>query len=172
MKSILGIAIAFLTFARCLASAPSDSSVERLVALSITSDMISAMQRSIEATELRVVEQALSTAGLGDKVRPLADELKPKIIDDLRSEFSEENLRAVYCSAYKATYSQQEIDSIVAFLETPAGKAYLAKKSALITNVGETVKGRVGTFTDKVQRDVNAAVEKMQAVQPSKTETK
>jgi hypothetical protein len=154
------------------AAAPSAKSVERLVALSISNDTIAAMRRSIEDSQMKILDQALVSTDLGKITEAISRKLKSRIEADIGSEFSEQNLRAFYCYAFANTYTQEEVDGILAFFDTAPDKAYLAKKTALISDLSNTVSARPVAFAAKIMQEVQLAVNETQSATPAATPSK
>jgi len=67
--------------------------------------------------------------------RAKAQELQSKILDLMKSRMSWEKVRPAYVKAYSETYSEEEINGILAFYESPAGRAMQAKMPIFISKV-------------------------------------
>jgi hypothetical protein len=161
MKSLTLLLAASLCLS-CSGALAADASVERLVAMSITRETIVSMQRQVESTEWVVIRQSLDRANLGPAADAAVADLKARIAAAVAGQFSEANIRGIFVRAYVETFSREEIDAIIAFLETPAGRAYIAKKPALIGNVGAALQQEMGPFALRLQQDVAESLQKAQ----------
>jgi hypothetical protein len=67
--------------------------------------------------------------------RAKAQELQSKILDLMKSRMSWEKVRPAYVKAYSETFSEEEINGILAFYESPAGRAMQANMQIFISKV-------------------------------------
>jgi len=54
--------------------------------------------------------------------------------------------------AYDETFSDEEVDAILAFYETPAGRAMVAKTPALLAKSVSIVQSQMGDLTPDIER--------------------
>ncbi|HZZ19503.1 MAG TPA: DUF2059 domain-containing protein, partial [Opitutaceae bacterium] len=125
-----------------------------LVRLSVPDDMLEAAQKSVQDTEMKILDQALATYDLGKDDEAIKKKLKAQIGADVAAEFGKDYLREVYRNAFAKTYTQDEIDGILAFFDTPSGKAYQAKKGMLLTTINGEMSGRAVAFAAKMEQEI------------------
>jgi hypothetical protein len=154
------------------AAAPSTESVDRFVALSIPNDTFAAMRKSIEDSQTKALLRTLASADLGKDTDAISRKLLPRFVADIESEFSDANLRALYCRAVADTYTQEEVDGILAFYESPPGKAYLAKKTAFVTSLGNVLGERAVAFSAKLQQELQSTIDEVRTATPIATPSK
>jgi len=66
---------------------------------------------------------------------------------------------------YKKSFTQSEIDGMVQFYKSPAGKAVIAKMPVVMQNNMQLVQGRMKTLLPKIQQLQQETFEKLKATQ-------
>ena len=84
--------------------------------------------------------------------RAKAQELQSKILDLMKSRMSWENVRPVYVKAYSETFSEEEINGILAFYESPAGRAMQAKMPMFTSKVMALAQTQAKELMPEIQR--------------------
>jgi hypothetical protein len=84
--------------------------------------------------------------------RAKAQELQSKILDLMKNQMSWEKVRPAYVKAYSETFSEEEINGILAFYESPAGRAMQAKMPMLISKVMALAQAQASELMPEIQR--------------------
>jgi uncharacterized protein len=84
--------------------------------------------------------------------RAKAQELQSKILDLMKSQMSWEKVRPAYAKAYSETFSEEEINGILAFYESPAGRAMQAKMPMFISKVMALAQAQASELMPEIQR--------------------
>ena len=69
----------------------------------------------------------------------------------IRDELSYAKMKDIYLQVYRETFTQDEINSIIAFYSSPAGKAMVEKIPITMQKAGALVQARIGPMTQKLQ---------------------
>ena len=111
-----------------------------------------------QATTNHVFEQikaamapAIPASGTPEQ-RAKAQEVQSKILDLMKSQMSWEKMRPDYVKAYSETFSEEEIDGILAFYESPAGRAMQTKMPILISKVMALAQDQLRELMPEIQR--------------------
>ena len=99
-------------------------------------------QATIKAQTTRQVTVAADKAALEEKISPI-----------LAQQLNWETLKPQYVKVYAGTYTEEELDAILAFYKSPAGQAWFAKSPA----VGEKAR----QITQKAIQDAQSQVRKV-----------
>jgi hypothetical protein len=83
-------------------------------------------------TQMRSMISSQWPATAADEQKARSKELQDKIFDLMQSRMSWENMRPQYVKLYSDTFTDEEIDGLAAFYESPAGKAMLEKMPVLM----------------------------------------
>ena len=77
-------------------------------------------------------------------------------------------LEPMYVRIYQKTFTQQELDGMLAFYKTPAGAAVIAKMPAIMQNTMDEMQGMMGPVMEKVQRLQQDVAARMKDAKKSK----
>jgi uncharacterized protein len=110
-----------------------------------------------QATMNQVFEQMKATmaaipASATPEQQAKAQELQGKILDLMKSQMSWERMRPACVKAYSETFSEEEIDGIMAFYESPAGRAMQAKMPILISKVMALAQAQARELMPEIER--------------------
>jgi hypothetical protein len=83
-------------------------------------------------TQMKSMVASQLPATATDEQKAKAAELQEKIFNLMQSRMSWEKMRPQYVKLYSDTFSDEEIDGLAAFYESPAGKAMLEKMPVLM----------------------------------------
>ena len=84
--------------------------------------------------------------------RAQAQELQSKILDLMKSRMNWEKVGPAFVKAYSETFSEEEINGILAFYESPAGRAMLAKMPIFISKVMALSQALASELIPEIQR--------------------
>ncbi len=117
--------------------------IERILALTKADAMMDQMFNQLKS-------MMMSPAGSGEQ-GPTA-ELQGKIMDLVKQKMSWDKLRPQYVKLYDETYSAEEIDGILAFYQSPAGRAMLDKMPVILSKSIAIAQGMMGDIVPDIQR--------------------
>jgi len=89
-----------------------------------------------------------------------AQEVQSKILDLVKSRISWEKMRPFYIKLYDDTFSDEEIGGMLAFYQSPPGRAMLAKMPALLTKLIQAAQTQMADLQPEIQRIMREAQEK------------
>ncbi len=117
------------------------------------------------------VKSAAFQQMLGVKLRPeqqrTAQEFQDKVMQLVMQTLSWDKLKPIYVSLYANTYTEEEIDGILAFYKSPAGQAMVSKTPQLMTEAGQVVQQRIATeMQPKMQALMKEFAQQSQSAAP------
>lgn len=153
MKRLAAIACVLLSAGSAPAlSQPTVQSVERLLALSRAEAIIVQGQAQLEDAMRQAMRNQLAQRGIEASLtaeqQRIVDDMAAQLSTLLREELSWPKLKPEFVTLYRETLSQQEVDGIAAFYETPVGQAMLDKMPQVM------------------QRSIALTMSRMQALMP------
>jgi uncharacterized protein len=89
-----------------------------------------------------------------------AQQFQTKILDMMKSRINWEKLRPEYVKAYSETFSDEEIDGILAFYESPAGRAMQAKMPIFVTKIMALTQAQMKDLMPEIQRITKETLQK------------
>lgn len=130
-KYLLGAAL-FLSAAAALAAPPSEESLERLMQVQHVDKMLDEMFAKLPALTMnQVQEQGILDQVPADKrqaVKAATERYLEKMAADIRSPAFTGRFKALFVAEAAKTYTQEEVDALIAFYSTPVGQSVLAKQ--------------------------------------------
>jgi len=122
-----------LTLAGCFASAQEltkQAKIERILALTnadATMDQV--------LNQMKAMTPSITPAGSTPEQRARAQEVQNKVLDLVKARMSWDTMRPQYVKVYDEIFSDEEINGIFAFYQSPAGRAMLDKMPLLLSKV-------------------------------------
>ena len=103
-----------------------------------------------------LMQQTIAQATQGQKIPPKVqkdiDQRRGEIIAMMKELLDWTKLEPLYVRVYQKTFSQQEVDGMIAFYKTPAGQAVIAKMPTVMQNTIEEMQQMMGPVMQKMQK--------------------
>lgn len=154
-KTITALCLALAT-SLAMAAAPSDASIEELLDVTQASKMTDAMVKQISAAMLPAFEQSIDLEHLDEASREKARRymaiFSRKMDKVLTDELSWERMKSDSVQIYREVFTQEEVDALIAFYRTPAGRAMLEKMPLVMQKSMALMKGRMPQMMKRLQQ--------------------
>jgi hypothetical protein len=157
MKISLTIALASMVGAISVqASRPSDESLNEMVKVMQVQKSIDLMVAQVSANMKAGMDQSMQQMLQGKE--PTAEQkiatekFQQKTNALFKEELSFSKMKDVYIQAYRDTFTQEEVDSIIAFYGSPAGKAMVEKIPVAMQKANTLLQSRMGPMMEKLQK--------------------
>ena len=131
MKTIVMLAAATMLSLSAAAQNASDATIERLMTVMRSEKMVEALQSSMDTIMDSAVKSTV-TEPLPPEQQRRMDTAVATIKETMHAEFTWDRLKPRFVSLYKETFTDEEIQGLIAFYESPAGQALLAKMPLLM----------------------------------------
>jgi hypothetical protein len=102
--------------------------------------------------QVKAMTASLAPPDATEKQRAHAQEIQAKIMDLVKDRMSWEKMRPQYVKMYGETFSDEEIDGMLAFYESPAGRAMLEKMPQLVSKMMAMVQSQMTAIMPDVER--------------------
>jgi hypothetical protein len=168
MKSTLYVVIALLVCSAARAAAPTSESIEKLLVVTNSEKMVGAIQGQVEQAMKAGMAQAFRNQKMDADAQQLADALGKRMTAELQDELSWDKLKPIYVQVYSETFTQEEIDGLIAFYESAAGKAFVAKMPIVMQKTMGLMQQRMGPMMQKMQKAIQDTVQEVQAAKANK----
>jgi hypothetical protein len=125
--------------------------VKELFALTHIDRSLNQMRSSLQQQVQATAKNAPGTESMTPDKKKMQQEFvdnSMKVVDD---NFGWPVLEPLYVKVYADTYTEAELDGILAFYKSPAGQAMLTKAPELSGGVMQIVHSRMGDFQPKMQ---------------------
>ena len=122
--------------------------IEEMLRLTKTDEMMKQVMSQMRAMNLQQLEK-----NLPPEEQAKAGEMQQKIFDMVGAKMNWEKLKPAFVQIYSEVYTDEELDGILAFYRSPAGRAMLEKMPQLMS--------RTMAVAQKLMGDIQPEIEKM-----------
>ena len=145
---LTGICILLLTLAGCggSVSGTKDAKVGELLDLMKIEQM---QKQMLDSMEQMITNQIHSQPGM-DAAK--ADEKQKQVFALIADKTSWQAMKPTYVKVYSDTYTDAEIDGILLFYRSPAGKAMVDKQPTLMTKMQSTMQSKMAEIVPEIQK--------------------
>lgn len=147
------------------AAAPSETSIKELMKLTESRKLIDGLPSQVEAAMQSALQEALGGDSLTPEQEKVLKELGAKTTTLFRKEMSWEVLEPMFLTVYSKTFTQPEIDGMIAFYKTEPGQAVIAKMPAVMQSTMDLVQERMQTLQPQLIQYQHEAVQQLQAIE-------
>jgi uncharacterized protein len=151
--------------ARAAETPPTQESIQELMSLTDLRKTIEGVAQNMEASTEASVRQAFVGQGLSQKQERLLREMSAKMVAIFKEEMSPEILEPMYIEIYRNALTQQEVDGMIAFYKTEAGKAVMGKMPSITRQALEVTLRRMQTFMPRLQQIQQEMLQRMKQEQ-------
>lgn len=145
---------------------PSQESIKELIAASdvkkLTDDMIGQVEAIMEMVVQQLAEGEQGRQELSPGEQKIIDDTKNKMVGALKQEMKWENLEPYYIQIYQETFTQDEVNGIIAFYKTPAGQAAVKKMPVLAQKATLETQARMLRLIGRFEKIQKEALQKME----------
>lgn len=155
MKTIVLALVLALAQAHAFAAPPTDESIERLMAVTGGRKMVDSMVQQITAMMTPAFEQAIGAEQLPTDQRQEARQFMAsfgaRMQAILEDELSWDKLQAMALPIYRESLTQEEVDGLIAFYNTPIGRSTVDKLPLVMQKSMLAMQQRIGPMQARIQ---------------------
>jgi hypothetical protein len=139
----------------------SDASIRELLDVTNAQQMIEGLKGQMAAT----MNSAMQNATKGQTITPARQE----ILDRMRAKMSAvvtdtlnwDQLLPIYMRTFRATFTQDEIDGVIKFYKSPAGRAYVKKMPLAMQNVMKEMPEYIKSLQERMAAIQKEAIQEL-----------
>jgi hypothetical protein len=129
----------------------SDASIREMLELTNARQMLAGMKGQITAMMNTTMQNATTGQSVTPARRAILDRMAAKMSAVATDVTNWDDLLPMYLRTYRAAFTQDEIDGVIKFYKSPAGKAYVNKLPLVMQNLMGEMQGFVKTIQEKMQ---------------------
>lgn len=141
---------------------PTEASVRELLAVTEAKQLIDNSMSQIDAAIQAGVKQSLQGRELTPQQEKILDEMRANLLVIFGEEFTWAKLEPTFVDVYRRSLSQSEVDGMIAFYRTDAGRAVIAKMPLIMQNSMQMVQAQLGGMMPRIQQAQRETVEKLE----------
>lgn len=144
------------------AAPPTDASLDELNEITKTRQMLDQMHTMMERVMRQQMDESIGRAHLTPQQRLQLDGLMAECLGIMREEVGWEKMRAVMNQVYRETFTQEEVDGLIAFYRTPTGVALIEKMPAAMNRSMQLMQASMRPAMERMQARVAQRVAEAQ----------
>jgi len=156
MKSVpcflLTCFLSISTLASVLNAEPTAESVKELLAHSGATQMVEMTKAQMSGALGSQIQQAMQGHAMTPEIQAILQGASAKAQEILNAQLTWESVEPIFVSVYQSTMTQEEVDGIIAFHQTPAGKAMVEKMPQLMQLSGQRLQQQLGPIAQQLQQ--------------------
>jgi hypothetical protein len=142
---------------------PSEESIKQLLELAQAQKLIDSVMTQMDELMKQTIQQATQGQEIPPKVQKDIDKREAEVVGFMKELLDWKKLEPMYLRVYQKTFSQQEVDGMIAFYKTPAGQAVIAKMPIVMQNTMNEMQQMMAPVMQKMQRMQQEVVAEMKA---------
>jgi hypothetical protein len=154
----IALVCAFSLTVSSRAEPPSDASVKELLTLVEAQKMVDSMFGQMKGMMDSSMKQATQGKTLTKDETAAQEKLESKMLDLMKEELSWAKLEDLYLKVYRESFTQEEVNGVIAFYKSPAGQAYVKKMPVVMQKTMTEMQQRMGPMMQKIQAMTQDAV--------------
>ena len=153
-RLLLAVTLMLGSVGVAMATPPSDSDINRLLAASRAQNMLDAMLPQMEAMQAQQFAQIAEQQTLSAEQRASLQRIQQRTSQTLRQALAWSQMRPMYVDLYKQSFSKEDVLAMAEFYESPAGQSLLDKTPALMQNLMVAIQQKMTPLMADLQKDL------------------
>jgi uncharacterized protein len=131
---------------------PSDASIQELTTLSRSQEVFRNMKPQMDAMIASSIKEASQGQTITPERQAVLDRMREKMVAAYDEAFNGQAMQNVMLRVYQATYTQDEVDGLIAFYKTPAGQALINKSPLMMQNMMDEMRQMMRPMTQRMMQ--------------------
>jgi len=154
MNKLLATALVWMLICGAAAAAnnapASDASIRELLELTNAQQMLDGMKGQMTAMMNSAMQNATKDQTITAERQAILDRMSAKMSAVVTDMLNWDDLLPMYLRTFRASFTQDEIDGVIKFYKSPAGRAYVNKLPLVMQNLMGEMQGFVKTMQEKM----------------------
>ena len=166
MRMLISVALlcfAAVTQAFAADVPPSEASIRRLMAATESQKMLDNALGTIDASLDNGIKAALANQPMNERGQQIVDDMRKQLADVMKEALSWKDLEPLIIDVYRRSLTQTEVNGMIRFYESDAGKAVVRKMPLILQNTTQLMQERMKTIMPKIVQIERDAIEKAKA---------
>ncbi|MDD2987793.1 MAG: DUF2059 domain-containing protein [Zoogloea sp.] len=159
MKHLSLLVTTLLIGSSAFAAPPSNESISQLLVATRMERSVSVAQQSLDQAVRNSIAQGLQGKTLTPQGRKVIDTFTAEAGTIIRKEINWADLKSAYIKLYAETFTQEEVDGLLAFYRSPAGVALLEKMPIVTQKSAAITQQRIGPLVEKLKASMAKTVQ-------------
>jgi hypothetical protein len=147
---------------------PSEASIKQLLEVAQARKLVDSVMAQMDNLMQESIAQATRGQTIPPKVQKDIDQRRAEMVASMKELLDWTKLEPMHVRIYQKTFTQQEVDGMIAFYKTPAGQAVMSKMPAAMQNTMDEMQQLMGPVMQKMQRTQQDVAAEMKAESKNK----
>jgi hypothetical protein len=148
---------------------PSEASIKQLLEVGQAHKLVDTMSAQMLGYMKQIMQQATQGERVTPEIQKHIDSLEAEITAALKEVLDWNKLEPMYVRVYQKSFTQGEVDGLIAFYKTPIGQALLTKMPAVMQNTLNEMQQMMQPMMQRMQRMQQDVVAEIQAQKKKKS---
>lgn len=131
---------------------PSEASIHELLEVTHAHAMLDSVMSQTQSMMKSAIESSMGGQTLDDNQKKIVADGQRKLQDLLLRTMSWDKMQGMYIDIYGKSFSQKEVNDMLAFYKSPSGQAVLAKMPTVMQQGMQYMKGQMTTLMPEIQK--------------------
>ena len=131
---------------------PSEASIKQLLSVTEEQKMQDQMLTQMDAVMKSAMQQVTRDQKVTPEMQKDIDKRGEEMMKFFREELAWNNLEPMYVRVYQKSYTQKEVDDLLAFYQTPTGQSFVKKQPVVSQNMMADMQQRMGPMIQRIER--------------------
>ncbi|HQX07460.1 MAG TPA: DUF2059 domain-containing protein [Zoogloea sp.] len=163
MKYLSLLLTTLLLGTSAFAAPPSNESISQLLVATRMERSVGAAQQGLEQAVRNSINQSLQGRTLTPQGQKVIEKFSADAGVIIRKEINWADLKGAYLKLYAETFTQEEVDGLLAFYRSPAGVALLEKMPQVTQKSAAITQQRIGPLVEKLKASMAQTVQDAKA---------
>jgi uncharacterized protein len=142
---------------------PSEASIKQLLETAQAHKLIDSVMAQMDALMKQTMQQATQGQQIPPKVQKDIDKRETEMMAALKEMLDWNKLEPLYVRVYQKSFTQSEVDGMIAFYKTPAGQAVINKMPVVMQSTMNEMQQMMGPMMQRLQKMQQDVVAEMKA---------
>lgn len=144
---------------------PTDVSVHQLLTVMQSRKMVDAMFAQSDGMMRRSMEAAMGGQTPNPEQQKILDGMRAKVVSLLKAEMQWETLEPTFLEVYRRTFTQQEVDGMIAFYGSRIGQSVVSKMPLAVQQSTQIMQEKMKVLLPKIQELVKNTIVQLKAAE-------
>ena len=142
---------------------PSEASIRRLLTVTESKKLLDNVGDSMDASMDNAMKAALAGQPMNEQAQKILNEMKTQLLAVMKEALAWQDLEPLFIDVYKRSLTQSEVDGMIKFYESDAGKAVVRKMPLVMQNTMQLMQERMKSIMPKIVQIQQEAIAKTKA---------
>lgn len=145
---------------------PTEATIRELIEVTGASRLIEDMYGQVDSMMQQAMREALTGKALTTEQEALLAEMRQRIVEIFREQMSWQKMEPVIIDIYRKSFNQAELDGMLAFYRTDAGRAVIAKMPVVMQHTMEALQQDLGAMMPRLRAVQDDIIARLNATKP------